>query len=245
MFSDDIKVRAMVACGRHCCICHKFCGNNMEVHHIKAKTDGGSDTFDNAIPLCFDCHAEVRQYDPKHPKGIKFSERELCAHRDAWYQKVKSAEIPDKDEKNSVTPGIYLKNPDAKIEMQQINSGKELVNMVNHVYGIQYDYDDTEDEVILGTLCGFFQNVEDLVDVADDLDIPTKIQMGTFLNSFFNDFRTYGYSVFAARIIAETRGGKHSPSDFPILILHIRKNKLNTKCNKATINGATYNETSI
>lgn len=33
-FSEDIKTRTMVACGRCCCICHKFCGNNMEVHHI-------------------------------------------------------------------------------------------------------------------------------------------------------------------------------------------------------------------
>lgn len=59
----------------------------MEVHHIKAHADGGNDTFDNAIPLCFDCHAEVRQYDSKHPKGIKFSEKELIQHRDNWYQK--------------------------------------------------------------------------------------------------------------------------------------------------------------
>lgn len=79
MFSDDIKLKAMITCGRRCCICHKFCGNNMEVHHIKAKADGGPDTFENAIPLCFDCHAMVRQYDPKHPKGIKFLKRNLSS----------------------------------------------------------------------------------------------------------------------------------------------------------------------
>lgn len=81
----------MVACGRCCVICHKFCGNNMEVHHIKAQADGGSDEFENAIPLCFDCHAEVRQYDPKHPKGIKFTEQELIQHRDNWYKKVETS----------------------------------------------------------------------------------------------------------------------------------------------------------
>lgn len=42
----------------------------MEIHHIKAKGDGGEDTFENAIPLCFDCNAIVRQYDPKHPKWL-------------------------------------------------------------------------------------------------------------------------------------------------------------------------------
>ena len=102
MFSDEIKLKAMVACGRRCCICHKFCGNNMEVHHIKARADGGSDTFENAIPLCFDCHAEVRQYDPKHPKGIKFSEKELIQHRDNWYKIVQSGvQTTSKEEKTS------------------------------------------------------------------------------------------------------------------------------------------------
>lgn len=89
-FSQEVKIRAMVACGRHCAICHKYCGNNMEVHHIKAQADGGSNEFENAIPLCFDCHAEVRQYDLKHPKGIRFTEQELLQHRDRWYKKVKS-----------------------------------------------------------------------------------------------------------------------------------------------------------
>ena len=95
-FSEDIKIKALVSCGRKCCICHKFCGNNMEIHHIKAKADGGDDSFGNAIPLCFDCHAEVRQYDPRHPKGIKFSEKELILHRDNWYKKIKQENQQDK-----------------------------------------------------------------------------------------------------------------------------------------------------
>ena len=87
-FSKELKTKAMVACGRFCVICHKYCGNNMEVHHIVAESDGGSNDFDNAIPLCFDCHAEVRQYDPTHPKGIRFTKEELVQHRDNWYKKI-------------------------------------------------------------------------------------------------------------------------------------------------------------
>ncbi len=87
-FVDPVAEDALVACGRHCCICHKFCGHKMELHHIKAAAQGGNDTFENCIPLCFDCHAEVRAYDPKHPKGKKFTESELKRHRDEWYKKV-------------------------------------------------------------------------------------------------------------------------------------------------------------
>lgn len=57
----------------------------MECHHIDP--DGG-DSFDNCIPLCFDCHAEVRHYDDDHPKGVKFTGGELKGHRDAWFKKV-------------------------------------------------------------------------------------------------------------------------------------------------------------
>ena len=88
-FSNNISEKALVACGRCCVICHKFCGSKIELHHIKQVTNGGDDTYDNCIPLCFDCHAEVRAYNPKHPKGRKYTESELKSHRDKWYSKIK------------------------------------------------------------------------------------------------------------------------------------------------------------
>lgn len=48
---------------------------------------GGEDTADNCIPLCFDCHAEVKAYNPRHPKGRKFTENELKGHRDKCYER--------------------------------------------------------------------------------------------------------------------------------------------------------------
>lgn len=88
-FPSDVKEDALVACGRCCSICHKFCGIKMEVHHIQKESEGGDNTGDNAIPLCFDCHADMLSYDPKHPKGNKYSQPELKRHRDNWYDKVK------------------------------------------------------------------------------------------------------------------------------------------------------------
>ena len=88
-FPSNIKEDALVACGRCCCICHKFCGTKIEVHHIREESEGGDNTADNAIPLCFDCHADMRSYDHKHPKGNKYSVSELKRHRDNWYEKIK------------------------------------------------------------------------------------------------------------------------------------------------------------
>lgn len=98
-FPQVVADRVLVACGRHCALCHRYCGLKIELHHIQQRSDGGPDTFDNCIPLCFDCHADMRSYDHKHPKGRKFSEAELAAHRDGWYAKYKgtggSAVLPE------------------------------------------------------------------------------------------------------------------------------------------------------
>ena len=46
--------------------------------------EGGSDTIDNAIPVCFECHAEIHSYNDKHPRGRKFLADELRAHKEQW-----------------------------------------------------------------------------------------------------------------------------------------------------------------
>lgn len=85
MWSIAVKEEALVACGRRCCICHAFCGVNIELHHIDAESNGGPSTLDNCIPLCFNCHADVGHYNSRHPKGTKYSPGELRRHRDTWF----------------------------------------------------------------------------------------------------------------------------------------------------------------
>jgi len=79
--SDEI----LVDCKRSCAICHKFCGTKIELHHIKPTSEGGYDSYANWMPLCFDCHSEVRAYDEKHPNGRKYSESELKKHTTKCY----------------------------------------------------------------------------------------------------------------------------------------------------------------
>ena len=83
-FSQAIADEVFVRCGRHCCLCGVFAGQKMELHHIKQVADGGEDSIENCIPLCLNCHAEVKAYNPKHPKGRKYTETELKGHRDKY-----------------------------------------------------------------------------------------------------------------------------------------------------------------
>jgi len=85
VFPPDVVERLLVACHRHCCICHKPAGNKMEIHHIVPKSQGGEDAEENGIPLCFDCHAEVGEYNREHPKGRQFTPSELRRHKEQWF----------------------------------------------------------------------------------------------------------------------------------------------------------------
>ena len=104
MWPQKVKEKALVSCGRRCCVCHRFCGRNIELHHIKMESKGGASTFENCVPLCFNCHAEAGHYNSNHPKGTKYSSSELKKHRDIWYNAIqkfsflenKSNENPNK-----------------------------------------------------------------------------------------------------------------------------------------------------
>lgn len=74
----------LAQCHRRCCVCHRFCGVKMELHHAEHKADGGNDDLGNAIPLCFECHAEVNHYNNAHPRGRKFTIEELLIHKSQW-----------------------------------------------------------------------------------------------------------------------------------------------------------------
>jgi hypothetical protein len=122
-FSQKIKEEVLVLSARHCCVCHKSKGVKLEVHHIIPKQQGGLDTIENAICLCFDCHADAGHYFAGHPKGIKFSPNELLKHKEAWFKIVREHKILPAIK--SITGNISKLN--YKLKMQQ-KVFKELID---------------------------------------------------------------------------------------------------------------------
>ncbi|HUG70912.1 MAG TPA: HNH endonuclease signature motif containing protein [Pirellulaceae bacterium] len=88
-----VKENLLVRCGRHCCICNKFCAAKIEIHHIIPESEGGATAEDNGIPVCFDCHADIKHYNDKHPRGTKFSPGELRRHRERLFNLVKTGRM--------------------------------------------------------------------------------------------------------------------------------------------------------
>lgn len=74
----------LAECHRYCCICFRPCGVKMEIDHIIPRKDGGTGNIENAIAVCFDCHADIHHYNDSHPKGRKFRPEELRKHKEQW-----------------------------------------------------------------------------------------------------------------------------------------------------------------
>jgi hypothetical protein len=96
-FSPEVRTRALLWCDRHCCLCKKACGINIEVHHLIPESEGGSDDIENAIPLCFDCHSDVQCYNLRHPKGTKYKPDELKTRREQVYEEFTRHLVPPLD----------------------------------------------------------------------------------------------------------------------------------------------------
>jgi HNH endonuclease len=96
-FDVSVKTAMFTHCNRHCCLCRKQCGLNIEAAHIVDEAVGGSNDEDNGIPLCFDCHQEIGSYNDKHPRGNKFRPEELRARRDQVYKLVAEGAFASRD----------------------------------------------------------------------------------------------------------------------------------------------------
>jgi hypothetical protein len=90
-FQEADKIKLLLWCDRHCCVCGKACGTDIQIAHIDEKGPG---EIDNAIPLCYDCHAKTGRYNPKYPLGNKHRPKELKARREQVYEQHTRALVP-------------------------------------------------------------------------------------------------------------------------------------------------------
>jgi hypothetical protein len=119
-FGRKVREDELVASARHCCACNRYKGLKIEVHHIIQEADGGENTSDNAIALCFDCHADAGHYNSRHPKGTRISPNELRKHKEAWHERVKTNNIQSPKSHNHIHVRYYVcKHPDVIDEISK------------------------------------------------------------------------------------------------------------------------------
>src|SRR5688572_2035658 len=85
-FTPNAVLRLLADSRRHCCVCLRWCGQRIQIHHIVADAGGGAGDYDNGIPVCLDCHAEI---ESRSNMGRRFTADELKEHRDRWFAIVR------------------------------------------------------------------------------------------------------------------------------------------------------------
>jgi hypothetical protein len=81
-FSEEDKIKMLLWCDRHCCLCGKNASTDIEIAHIERNA---GNNIENGIPLCYDCHAKIGHYNREHPRGNKYKPQELKARREQIY----------------------------------------------------------------------------------------------------------------------------------------------------------------
>ena len=133
-FSRAIREQALVLAARRCCVCRRFKGVGVEVHHIKPLTHGGENTLNNAIVLCFDCHCAAGHYNQNHPRGTKYSPGELRKHRDDWYQRVRDSGV------NTLEPEEFSRHYSRHLLCMDADAAREMLDMDREQIPFRYDY---------------------------------------------------------------------------------------------------------
>lgn len=89
--NEDVVAEVLAKSARHCCVCRQFLPLSIQVHHIIEKSDGGTDDFDNLIPVCIQCHGNIHTI-PHMTR--KFTIKELKRCRDDVYEMVSVGKLP-------------------------------------------------------------------------------------------------------------------------------------------------------
>lgn len=210
-FSKKIKDEVAISSGRYCCICKKFCGINMEFHHIIAKSDGGGDTLDNCLPVCFNCHANIGHYNVQHPKGNKYSALELKGHRDKLYSLIKQGKLPD----STVSIDDNYKKIDIDRDIKLFNEINKMISYENFIHQMEmrdmYTGYLTENEIdLMQTIDDFSKNPNHMF-----LDNQIQDEWLSFVSAM-SEFDWYTAEVFFSDLKGENEYIFHIPKEHKI-----------------------------
>lgn len=111
-FNQQIITRVKEKASFRCCRCQEI---GIEIHHILPQKDNGPDTFENAAPLCPNCHS----YYGDNP----IKRKEITQMRDWWYK------VAEKRYSTIDVNYQLLNEINTKVEALTTNQDKALVDL--------------------------------------------------------------------------------------------------------------------
>ena len=120
-FAESLKVKIRKRADFRCCWCRRLSDSyTVDIHHIVPPAEGGSNTEDNAAPLCPNCH-RTHGANPQMRKQIR-------ERRDVWYE-ICAKRIAVSTEPKEISD--TLQNPAIKEDVERI-----AVRNASYVLGV-------------------------------------------------------------------------------------------------------------
>lgn len=91
-WGENVKAYVRDRDGYKCRICGSK--DKLEVHHIQFRSQGGSDTPDNLVCLCHDCHAKLHKGKLTDKESAKLSKAPKSLRDAAWMNLVRPYVLP-------------------------------------------------------------------------------------------------------------------------------------------------------
>lgn len=202
--SDKTRKFLWAKSGNRCAICKTELITNIqssqefnigeECHIISSKVKGPRhvndlleyDNYENLILLCRNHHIEIDTLSDTFTEEVL---RFMKTNHENWVRRTIKEAI-DKDS-NEEKPKF----------LTRITSGKELLDIINDVYGYNTDYDEVKNEDEVNFVGYFFQTLIDYGDISSMVEVSDKIRIGFELQELIDELDEKGYYIFGERAL--------------------------------------------
>lgn len=164
--------------------CHIISGRPTGPRHNPDYKDDFDD-YANLILLCKNHHREADELWETYTEGIL---KTIKSNHEKW---VRSA-LDDANLKAKSEKPTFLK---------RINTGKEIVDIINSVEAYQFDHDEFRSKEEADFVAVFLQNLQDWGEASSfgDYEIGRQIELGFSLNDELRQLENLGFFLFGER----------------------------------------------
>jgi len=103
----------------------------------------------------------------------------------------------------------------------RLTSGKEILNIVAGCYAGSFSNDELTTQAEVDLVGGFFQLMQDWVDLLPDIEPSTRIRLEFDLTGAVKELEEAGFFVFGGREIQRIEGGVGNQAPFPVSIIQV------------------------
>lgn len=193
--------------------CHIVSAQSNGPRHDLTCTNRDSDSYGNLLLLCRVHHKMI---DDQHETYTSEILLKIKQTHEQWV----AAKLTDNEEPMP----LRFRKPKDKIAsfLVKLNTGKEVLNLVEGSCAAYYDHDELETEQEVELVGEFLEVAQDWGDIGRELGPGKRAETAFRLSQEIKELEELGFLVFGAREVHEMTGGySRAVSDWPVTIIRV------------------------